>query len=172
MADGLQLEMEQFESTERTHRKRAAGNIFAIDKRAWAAACSLGMNAAVAYLVLARGTGGDQRTVGWSVNAIENKTGIGRPNARKAIERLIAAGLVRKDRGGTKPRYYLTPAHELLGAVSRRRTNLTPDELRVLAAIRDGHRRPPRTKGGEIWGPLCRRDGARARRFGPQSWQS
>jgi hypothetical protein len=35
------------------------GGFFAVDRRAWARACGLGMNAAVAYLVLARGTGGD-----------------------------------------------------------------------------------------------------------------
>ena len=67
------------------YRKRNASNIFAVDCRAWSKACDIGLNAAVAYLMLARGTGGDQRTVGWSVNAIENRTGISRPNAKWCI---------------------------------------------------------------------------------------
>jgi hypothetical protein len=39
---------------------------FRIDKRLWAAACDLGINPAVAYLALACGTGGDNRTTAWS----------------------------------------------------------------------------------------------------------
>jgi hypothetical protein len=38
------------------------GGFFAVDRRAWALVCGLGMNPAVAYLVLAHGTGGDNRT--------------------------------------------------------------------------------------------------------------
>ena len=48
------------------------GGFFAIDARTWARVCALGLNPAVAYLVLARGSGPDNRTSAWSVNAIEN----------------------------------------------------------------------------------------------------
>ena len=53
-----------------------------------------------AYLVLARGTGPDQRTTSWSVNAIEKYTSIARPRAKTAIEQLVRAGLVHITRGG------------------------------------------------------------------------
>jgi hypothetical protein len=134
------------------YRKRNAGNIFAVDRRAWAKVCDIGLNAAVAYLMLARGSGGDQRTVWWSVNALEKRTGISRPNAKKAIETLKQHGLVRQIKAGTKPQYYIVPAHELTGG-RKRRVDLTAAEARVLAAIEAGHRRPPKKGGGDLWGP-------------------
>src|SRR4051812_29531103 len=51
--------------------KRAEGIFFAIDNRLWERVCALGLNEAVAYLVQARGTGRDNRTTTWSVEAIE-----------------------------------------------------------------------------------------------------
>ena len=94
----------------------STGEFFAIDRRAWAMACKQGLNPAVVYLLLARGTGPDQRTTSWSVNAVENYTGISRPRARDGLEKLVQAGLVRITQGGTRPRYYLIPAHEVPGA--------------------------------------------------------
>jgi hypothetical protein len=91
------------------------GSFFAIDRRAWARVCDLNINAMTAYLVLARGTGHDQRTTSWSVNAIETHTGISRPRAQKAIDALVQAGLVRITRGGTRPKYSIIPAHEVPG---------------------------------------------------------
>jgi hypothetical protein len=134
-----------------SYRKKRARNIFAVDRWAWARVCGLGLNAAVAYLVLARGSGGDQRTVGWSVHAIETRTGISRPNAKKAVEVLKQNGFIRQLKGGTKPQYYIVPAHEVQRSASNS-ADLTPEEARVLAAIRAGHRRPPRTNGGKLWG--------------------
>jgi hypothetical protein len=91
------------------------GDFFAVDRRAWARACALGMNAAVAYLVLARGTGADQRTTAWSVHAIETRTGIGRPRAQRALAALAEAALLRLTRPGARPRYHVAPAHEVPG---------------------------------------------------------
>jgi len=53
-----------------THAKASAGpeatkGFFAVDRRAWARVCALGLNPAVAYLVVACGTGGDNRTTKW-----------------------------------------------------------------------------------------------------------
>lgn len=94
----------------------ARGNFFAIDRRAWAAVCGLGsINAAVAYLVLARGTLGDMRTTAWSVNAIENHTGVARHLAQTAIKRLSTSGIIEQTRGGTKPLYRLRAPHEFPG---------------------------------------------------------
>ena len=87
------------------------GDFFAVDRRAWARVCGLGMNAAVAYLVLARGTGGDNRTWKWSTNAIERRTGISRSRAAQATAALERAKAVvcdpasRRDR----PKYKIAP---------------------------------------------------------------
>src|SRR3954465_6693219 len=93
----------------------AHDGFFAIDRRTWARACELGINPAVAYLVLARGSGGDNRTTAWSVNAIESYTGISRPRAQKAIGTLKSSGLSRQDDGGPPPRYSILAAHEVAG---------------------------------------------------------
>src|SRR5882757_7201250 len=91
------------------------GNFFAIDRRCWAHVCQYGINAMCAYLVLARGTGHDQRTTSWSVNAVENHTGIGRARARAAITLLQQACLMKITKAGVRPRYYLLPASEVPG---------------------------------------------------------
>ena len=72
------------------------GEFFAVDKRSWAEACQLGMQAAVAYLVLASGTGRDNLRTSWSTNAIERYTGVGRKRAKTAIDKLINAHLLRR----------------------------------------------------------------------------
>ena len=55
-----------------------SGHFFAVDRRTWALACQHGMNTAVVYLVLTRGSGPDQRTTSWSINAVEKYTSISR----------------------------------------------------------------------------------------------
>jgi len=85
-----------------------AGEFFAVDKQSWAKVCALGMNAAIAYLVMARGTLRDHRTTAWSTHAIEERTNIARHRAKAAIQALIDAGLVRQDKAGSLPRYFLT----------------------------------------------------------------
>lgn len=87
----------------------AKGNFFAVDARTWAKVCALGMNEAVAYLVQARGTGRDNCTTSWSVESIERYTGISRHRAAAAVKKLVAERLSRLLRGGTKPKYELTP---------------------------------------------------------------
>lgn len=61
------------------------GNFFAVGKKQWAQVCQLGMNPAVAFLVLARGTGADNRTTRWSGNAVEKYAGISWRRADSAI---------------------------------------------------------------------------------------
>lgn len=94
--------------TEKTSR----GDFFAIDARTWHKACSIGMNPAVAYLVMARGTGGDQITTSWSVKAIEKYTNISRPLAKTAIQALATKGLIDVLRAGKRPQYRLRPWSE------------------------------------------------------------
>lgn len=51
-------------------KKSSKERFFAVDARSWPRVCELGMPAAVSYLVLACGSGGDQTTTRWSVDAI------------------------------------------------------------------------------------------------------
>jgi hypothetical protein len=96
---------------------------FHIDRRNWASICDLQkMNMAVAYLVLATGTGAANNVTKWSAKAVETWTGMRRLKAREAIEELIKLGYVMRDPESTqnKPRYTLpgcegkTPAGELI----------------------------------------------------------
>lgn len=79
------------------------GKFFAVDRFGWVQACDLGMNPALAYLVLACGTGADNRTTAWSAKAVSTYTGIAWPRARIAINQLETAGLSTKG-SGKKPR--------------------------------------------------------------------
>ena len=81
------------------------GEFFAVDKQSWVKACELGMPPAVAYLVLANGTGRDNLRTSWSTNAIERYTGIGRKRAKTAIDTLINANLLRRVQEGPHPKY-------------------------------------------------------------------
>lgn len=47
------------------------------------------------------------RTTSWSVNAIEERTGIPRLSAKAAIQTLIDEGFIERRKGGTKPQYYI-----------------------------------------------------------------
>lgn len=83
------------------------GKFFQVDRNVFRHVAKLGLNPAVSYLVMACGTGADNRTSSWSVNAIEKYTGIGRGLARRSIDALIASGAITQTQGGKKPRYVL-----------------------------------------------------------------
>ena len=93
---------------------KGTGDFFTVDRRAFDFVCKLGLNQAVSYLVLARGTGGDNRTTSWSVNAVESYTGVGRRRAKKSFEALAKSGVIRLTQE-TPRRYFLVPAHEITG---------------------------------------------------------
>ncbi|MCB5944252.1 hypothetical protein [Acidocella sp. KAb 2-4] len=84
-----------------------SGKFFAVDRESWGAACALGLNPACAYLVMAAGTGGDNRRTAWSVHAIEKYAGIGRKRAHDAVVGLIEARLVRKVKDTGRPAYVI-----------------------------------------------------------------
>lgn len=88
---------------------------FAIDRRVWNFACSLGMGHAVSYLVMARGTGPDNVTTSWSINAIEKRTGISRPNAQKYVRTLVDRGLILTAGEASRPRYKIAAADAVQG---------------------------------------------------------
>lgn len=105
---------------------------FAVDRGSFRCAAVGGLNSAIAHLVMARGTGRDNRTTQWSVHSIEQRTGISRPNAAKAVKDLIHRGIWRKTREGQHPIYEAVPGNEIpSGAFSA-------DEQTAIAAIRDG----------------------------------
>jgi hypothetical protein len=102
---------------------------FSIDRGALRCAAVGGLNSAIAHLIMARGTGRDNRTV----NAIENHTGISRPNAKKAVQDLLDRGIWKKTREGNHPIYEAVPGNEILGGP------FTTAERAVVAAIRNGN---------------------------------
>lgn len=82
---------------------------FAIGLAEWRQACEIGLNPAVAFLVMACGTGRDNQTTAWSANAVQEYGGIRWERAKPAIDQLIKAGLVTVAETSTKarPRYKL-----------------------------------------------------------------
>jgi hypothetical protein len=90
------------------------GEFFVVDRRAFSAACAVGLNPAVAYLTIARGAGSRSKSL-WSIDAIERYTGISRPKAKRAVEIIVEKGLLTLERGGSRPLYGIVPAHELPG---------------------------------------------------------
>lgn len=131
------------------------GDFFAIDRRTWGRVLNLGMGASAAYLILARGTLSDMRSTSWSVNAIEQRTAIGRPRIQKALQDLKQAGLIQQTRGGTKPRYYLPPFDEIGGKGAN---PLTVDEQALIAKIGRGAWVPKVGRwDGSQWGRISTR---------------
>lgn len=90
-------------------KRRGIGEFFAVDYGAWPAVCELGLNAATAYVVLARFSGRDNTHTAASVQAIEAHTGMARERAKEAIATLIKARLVElvPESPRTRPRYLL-----------------------------------------------------------------
>jgi hypothetical protein len=117
-----------------THNGGCVSNgFFAIDRAAFRCAAVGGLNSAIALLVMARGTGPDNVTTQWSVNAIEKRTGISRPNADKAVKDLLARGIWKKPRDGRHPIYEAVPGNEIAGGP------FTVNEQAIIAAIRKGN---------------------------------
>ncbi len=83
---------------------------FAVNRSKFESALNLGMNAGISYPTVACGTSKSNTDSGWSVNAIEKYTGISRGRAKKAIEALVDNDVIKRLRGGTKPRYRLLDA--------------------------------------------------------------
>lgn len=86
-------------------KKKAAGKFFAVDKNQWADACSWGIQAAAAYLIMACGTGKDHKSTKWSARSVNKYTGLPFLPARNAIESLVKSTLVKQSKGGARPEY-------------------------------------------------------------------
>lgn len=85
------------------------GQFFQICKRSWDRMTDkVGVNAAVAYLIMASGSDKTNQHTSWSVAAIDRYTGMGKRRAKLAIEALCGAELIRMTKGEhpqSHPRY-------------------------------------------------------------------
>lgn len=84
-----------------------ASEFFIVDRDVFLLACEQGLNAAVSYLIMARGTQGNNRTTKWSANAVADHAGITRARAKSAIDELIGAGIVELISPSGRPQYKL-----------------------------------------------------------------
>ena len=91
-------------------RPKSGNGFFTVDRRTWDEVCKVGMNEAVAYLVLAQGTGANNRSTSWSSTAIHRYAGVSFERGVAAIEHTISSGFLRHTETHTKarPRYELT----------------------------------------------------------------
>ena len=83
------------------------GDFFTIDKSVFMTACGLSLNAGIAYVIMACGSQGNNRTTAWSVQAVSKYADITRMRAERAIKELEGAELTRKIKQGSKPLYSL-----------------------------------------------------------------
>lgn len=127
--------MSKRQASEVTSREGVRKGFFTIDQRTFSNVCALGRNAATAYVVLARGSGRDNKTSAWSVNSIEKYTGISRGRAKKAIECLIESGYLQRTGTATRPRYKLLSWDE---SHSCERQPLSPLEQEAIALVSAG----------------------------------
>lgn len=83
------------------------GKFFAVGADEFVAACELGINPAVTFLILARGSGRDNTTTAWSALSVFKYSGMARRRAKDAIDALVNAELVEALQTGKNPRYKL-----------------------------------------------------------------
>src|SRR4051812_3723989 len=122
------------------------GCFFAVDQRTWAKLQAIGMNEAVAYLVLAQGTGGNHKSTSWSVNALKTYAGISLERGKAAIESLIERGFVRRAETHTasRPRYEIATFGEWHQFEAARQPAPDYFERELLEKVRKGEQ--PSTK--------------------------
>jgi hypothetical protein len=118
------------------------GKFFIIDSRIWARATACGMNEAAAYLVLASGTGKDNKTTEWSTQSVMTYAGMGWNRAKDAMDGLIAAGIIRCATGYTasKPLYEMASFQELIEYETAKNPPRLLDALEraLLSRLREG----------------------------------
>lgn len=91
-------------------KPKQRGQFFIVDVPTFVAVCKLGdVDAAAAYLILAAGTGPDNRTTTWSREAINQRTGLNWRKADTAIAQLVKGGFVQwlTPSGAPRPRLAL-----------------------------------------------------------------
>jgi len=123
---------------------------FAVDRRVFIEACDLGLNQACALLVIACGTGKNNRSSKWSAEAVKNYAGMRWTTAKKAIDDLLGNGnLELSSESKARPKYMLpvieqpiwVPNSLIVGAadentmLSRVRETGDPMTLRLLIEL-------------------------------------
>lgn len=118
--------------------RRGTGEFFAVDRRTWGYVCQLGINAAVAYLVLARGSARDNRKTRWSVNALKSRGLLSRGRAALAISLLKLHQVIdQTGKGGKATCYELRPAADI-PPLKLRRGVPTDSEAEAVEKVRNG----------------------------------
>ncbi|EIM26633.1 hypothetical protein [Microvirga lotononidis] len=110
------------------------GNFFAVDWRCVEDATRYGdgVNAAVAYIALARFTGRDQKTTLAGMTAIHERTGLSRGRADAALKTLERAGLITAPTTGKKG---IRRSLVRWGLLQAERSRLTPKQSKVLDRV-------------------------------------
>lgn len=86
--------------------KKGRGHFFAVERGTWEHICDgLTFNSAIAFLVLASGSGADNITTSWSAKSVHTYTGMSRERATLAIQELQRHGFLECVKPGTKPQY-------------------------------------------------------------------
>ena len=116
------------------------GCFFAVDQRIWEKLPEIGMNEAVAYLVLAQGTGRNHKATSWSVNALKTYAGISWERGKAAIENLIGRGFIRcaETHTAAKPRYEIATFDEWHRAEAARQPAPDYFERELLEKVQKG----------------------------------
>lgn len=98
-------------ATRKGKRTKDRGHLFLVDVPTFKSVSELGVDVAAAYLVLAAGTGADNRTSTWSREAINKRTSLNWRKADAAMNKLEKAGLMKwvSGKGTRKPRIDLPP---------------------------------------------------------------
>ncbi len=87
---------------------------FAVGRDTFHQACEIGINAAGAYLVLARGSGADNVNTRWSAQAVADRMGMRRSTAAAAIDQLVKCRVLKSVKGSTRSAYALAQRGELI----------------------------------------------------------
>jgi hypothetical protein len=91
------------------------GDFFSIGRDTFIRACNGGVNAAAAFLVMARGTGGDNVTTRWSAEAISQRLGVRWGTGREAVRVLKDANVAKAmDETANRPTYKLEKAGDAI----------------------------------------------------------
>ncbi|GEO01850.1 hypothetical protein NSE01_36820 [Novosphingobium sediminis] len=135
----------------KSRKPKQRGQFFIVDVPTFVAVCELGdVDAAAAYLILAAGTGPDNRTTTWSREAINQRTGLNWRKADTAIAKLVQGGFAQwlTPSGAPRPRLALPlletrqPLPPRLMKLAERIAN--GDDLKSAQDLRDA------TLGGEL----------------------
>lgn len=87
---------------------------FAVGRDTFIKACELGVTEAAVFLVLARGSGGDNVTTNWSAQAAQTRLHVRWSRADSALKALIRSRLVQRVRDSTRPSYKIAKKGDLI----------------------------------------------------------